>query len=296
MGRLAGSLALGFALFLAGLARAGEVHYYYTDPQGTVLAEADVNGNIVAAYDYTPYGRVTLGGSIAGPGYTGHVSDPDTGLVYMQARYYDPDAGRFLSVDPAEVQLGDNGIYNQNRYLYAKGNPVLYLDPDGRKYAELWAKQGAVVGAVGVAGASVAVDAVTGGLNVVATPAEIAGGSLAGGLIGYKLGQAADHVMGTEEHSDATKPGGATAGNGTSGTADGKSTKTPNEGTPGTVHVNPGSGQRRLYGDDGKPSKDIDHDHDHGQGTPHVHDWGRDENGTPTRGPGRPYDPAKDGI
>ena len=70
--------------------------------------------------------------------------------------------------------------------------------------------------------------------------------------------------------------------------------KTPNQGTPGSKYKNPGSGQERWYGEDGKPSKDIDYDHDHGQGVPHVHDWYRDANGNPVRGPGRPFDPRID--
>lgn len=49
--------------------------------------------------------------------------------------------------------------------------------------------------------------------------------------------------------------------------------KTPNEGEPGSCHVNPGSGQERKYGSNGKPEYDIDWDHDHGQGTPHGHNW-----------------------
>ncbi|MGO9390437.1 hypothetical protein [Rhodoblastus sp.] len=45
--------------------------------------------------------------------------------------------------------------------------------------------------------------------------------------------------------------------------------KTPNTGYPGTIYKNPGSGQERTYGPDGKPLTDIDFDHDHGQGVPH---------------------------
>lgn len=71
-------------------------------------------------------------------------------------------------------------------------------------------------------------------------------------------------------------------------------TKTPNKGEPETWHKNPGSGQDRLYGEDGKPVKDIDWDHDHGQGIPHVHDWDRDQEGNPVRGPGRPFNPDID--
>jgi len=68
--------------------------------------------------------------------------------------------------------------------------------------------------------------------------------------------------------------------------------KTPNTGPPGSRHVNPGSGQIRDYGPDGRPIKDIDFNHDHGQGIPHVHDWDPDG----TRGPGRPVDPEKDDL
>ncbi|CAM4021328.1 RHS repeat-associated protein [Paracidovorax anthurii] len=50
--------------------------------------------------------------------------------------------------------------------------------------------------------------------------------------------------------------------------------KTPNRGKPWEWHTNPGSGQERLYGPDGRPTVDIDWDHDHGQGQPHPHNWG----------------------
>jgi hypothetical protein len=65
--------------------------------------------------------------------------------------------------------------------------------------------------------------------------------------------------------------------------------KTPNEGTPGTWYTNPGSGQMRLYGGNGKPIVDFDFDHDHGQGIPHAHNWAIDPlTGKSRRGPGVP--------
>ncbi|KAG9590807.1 hypothetical protein KCV01_g11709, partial [Aureobasidium melanogenum] len=106
-----------------------KVTYYYTDPQGNVLAEADADGNITARYDYRPYGSLTTADQPEGPGYTGHVNDSDTGLTYMQARYYDSSTGRFLSTDPKSLALGD--IYNFDRYGYANSNPVKFTDPDG---------------------------------------------------------------------------------------------------------------------------------------------------------------------
>jgi uncharacterized protein RhaS with RHS repeats len=61
------------------MAYAGVHHYYYTDPQGTVLAKADASGAIIATYDYAPYGTAVASLSPApnGPGYTGHVNDPE---------------------------------------------------------------------------------------------------------------------------------------------------------------------------------------------------------------------------
>ena len=118
------ALLLGLA---EQLAHAGTVTYVYTDPQGTPLAEADASGNITATFDYKPYGSQVLGNPKAGPGYTGHVNDPDTGFVYMQARYYDSAVGRFLSIDPVSPRDGRFARYN-----YASSNPVNRVDPDGR--------------------------------------------------------------------------------------------------------------------------------------------------------------------
>ncbi|WP_158543380.1 RHS repeat domain-containing protein [Dyella psychrodurans] len=112
----------------------GTVTYVYTDPQGTPLAEADASGNITATFDYTPYGTTALGTPPNGPGYTGHVNDPETNLVYMQARYYDPATGRFLGVDPKSLEAG--GIFGLSRYAYASNNPILFIDPDGRNPCE----------------------------------------------------------------------------------------------------------------------------------------------------------------
>lgn len=100
-----------------------------TDTQGNVLMTTDVHGNILARYTYRPYGTQQNGPTNAGPGYTGHVHDPETGLIYMQQRYYDPETQHFISVDPIAPTPGN--IYNFNRYAYANNNPMTYIDPTG---------------------------------------------------------------------------------------------------------------------------------------------------------------------
>ena len=57
---------------------------------------------------YEPYGYVASGATPT-IGFTGHVNDADTGLTYMQQRYYDPVAGRFLSVDPVVTDANTAG-------------------------------------------------------------------------------------------------------------------------------------------------------------------------------------------
>ncbi len=122
-------------LAFAGLTHAAETPtYYYTDQQGTVLATTDAAGNVLTTTDYRPYGAVARGAPEEGPGYTGHVNDTDTGSVYMQARYYGPAVGRFLSIDPMPPNPGD--IYGFNRYGYAGNNPTTQVDPDGRQCAQ----------------------------------------------------------------------------------------------------------------------------------------------------------------
>lgn len=123
-------------MLLWGAVHAGTVTYVYTDPQGTPLMETDAQGNITARYEYTPYGVpvTSVGAAPDGVGYTGHVNDPETGLVYMQARYYDVEAGRFPSVDPIGPSPGN--VYSFNRYAYVNNNPLGYIDPDGRQAAQ----------------------------------------------------------------------------------------------------------------------------------------------------------------
>lgn len=113
----------------------GTVTYVYTDPQGTPLAEANSSGAITATFDYTPYGTTALGAPPNGPGYTGHVNDPETNLVYMQARYYDSATGRFLSVDPIAPKSADT--FGFNRYVYTQNNPIVHVDPNGKCIEDL---------------------------------------------------------------------------------------------------------------------------------------------------------------
>ncbi|QQZ61577.1 RHS repeat-associated core domain-containing protein [Paenibacillus sonchi] len=61
--------------------------------------------------------------------YAGECFDPETGLYYLRARYYDPSMGRFLNEDTVEGQI-DNPL-SLNLYTYVSNNPLIYSDPSG---------------------------------------------------------------------------------------------------------------------------------------------------------------------
>lgn len=122
---------LVLASFSVGVVCQERVTYYYTDGQGTPLVEVDGSTGATSSVDYRPYGAQALGAQRDGPGYTGHVGDATSGLIYMQARYFDPQSGRFLSRDPLAVTAGQ--ISSVNRFAYASGNPIKNIDPDGKQ-------------------------------------------------------------------------------------------------------------------------------------------------------------------
>jgi len=120
--------ALGLLLATPAFA-ADTVYYYSSDTLHSEVVVTDQNRNVVERTHYAPFGQVLDRDLRDGPGYTGHEEDPETNLVYMQQRYYDPEAGRFLSTDPVQA---DGGGGSFNRYEYANDNPYRYTDPDGR--------------------------------------------------------------------------------------------------------------------------------------------------------------------
>ena len=108
--------------------------YIHTDALGSPIAKTDAAKTVVETSEYEPYGDLLNRANDDRMGYTGHVMDSASGLTYMQQRYYDPQIGRFLSVDPVTADGASGG--NFNRYWYAANNPYRFNDPDGRLPAD----------------------------------------------------------------------------------------------------------------------------------------------------------------
>ena len=99
--------------------------YLLTDHLGSTSALTDVSGNVIQQFVYDSFGN-NSGSTRSRYGYTGRERDPDTGMLYYRARFYDPQVGRFIETDP----VGFNGR-DVNLYGYVWNSPVNYRDPLG---------------------------------------------------------------------------------------------------------------------------------------------------------------------
>lgn len=115
--------------------KGGSVLYQHADALGSTVATTSSSGAVEERVAYEPYGA-SLGASIDGVGYAGHVMDGPTGLVYMEQRYYEPTLGRFLSIDPVGALKDPAAMFN--RYKYGLNNPYKFVDLDGRAESPAW--------------------------------------------------------------------------------------------------------------------------------------------------------------
>ncbi len=143
---------------VAGFIESGIMYLYRKDIQGNIIALIDSNGTVVVRYEYDAWGNhkiigdETLG-NLNPFRYRGYYYDTETGLYYLQTRYYDPITGRFISQDGVEY-ADPESINGLNLYAYCGNNPVMYVDPTGTAF--LLFLFAAIVGfAVGFAGSAI---------------------------------------------------------------------------------------------------------------------------------------------
>lgn len=143
--------------------RGGQLYFYHLDGESNVAQLSDAGGGVVCSYSYESFGRTKVCDQVVNPyAFAGREFDPESGLYYMRARYYDPGLGRFLSPDPLDVAnvvlatqdaraartvlpasaaalTGTAGLealrqpQQFNAYGYARNNPLSFRDPSGLK-------------------------------------------------------------------------------------------------------------------------------------------------------------------
>ena len=116
----------------------GKDYYYILNPTGDVIALVDTGWNTVVSYAYDSWGNVTAieGDQDLGKKnplrYRGYYWDEETGLYYLASRYYDPEVGRFISIDDTSaLGIASTRFTNKNLYAYCDNNPMVRKDKGG---------------------------------------------------------------------------------------------------------------------------------------------------------------------
>ena len=119
--------AVQLQLFSQGQYQGTGAYFYTRDHLGSIREMTDVNGTVVARYDYDPWGRSTtvIGTTKPDFNFTGLYQHAKSALDLATYRAYDPDLGRWLNRDP----IGENG--GPNLYGYVRNNPLNAIDPLG---------------------------------------------------------------------------------------------------------------------------------------------------------------------
>ncbi len=102
-----------------------DTQLYLYNVRGDVIQLLGFDGEVDKTYDYDAYGNEYARDlNDENPfRYCGEYYDTETGFIYLRARYYDPNVGRFTSVDPIKDGL--------NWYAYCENDPVNFVDPTG---------------------------------------------------------------------------------------------------------------------------------------------------------------------
>ena len=116
-----------------------EEYWFEKNLQGDIVAVYDGEGTKLISYTYDAWGNFTTTyhngctsshhANLNPFRYRGYYYDADTGLYYLQSRYYDPVIGRFLNAD-IYISTGQ-GLLGCNMFAYCGNDPVLFYDPDG---------------------------------------------------------------------------------------------------------------------------------------------------------------------
>ena len=130
-----------------GMEYNGAKYWYDKNLQGDIVGIRNSTGTLVAQYVYDAWGnhrQITDGScndvsadtshiaNINPFRYRGYYYDVETGWYYLNARYYDPNVGRFLSPDDTDLLLlSPRALTDKNLYAYCDNNPVMRVDSNG---------------------------------------------------------------------------------------------------------------------------------------------------------------------
>lgn len=111
--------------------------YYMKNADNVITAIIDKNGNKLVSYEYDNNGAVVSLNSATGYrylmllnplAYKDAIYDIESGLYYLESRYYEPYLGRFISPNSV-LDTGSNSVMCTNLYSYCENDPVNNVDP-----------------------------------------------------------------------------------------------------------------------------------------------------------------------
>ncbi|WP_434733892.1 hypothetical protein NL154_08495 [Rhizobium sp. YTUHZ044] len=114
--------------------------FLHRDHLASVRQVTNESGYRVEQTGYAAYGEATNTSFQTKKSYIGERFDAETGLMYLNARYYDPAFGRFVSPDDWDPTKDGVGT---NRYSYSENDPVNKSDPNGHSinYSDSWGQR-----------------------------------------------------------------------------------------------------------------------------------------------------------
>ena len=111
----------------------GVLSWIFSDQLGSTGITYKADGSGMSRQFYYPFGGIRNPGGApvvdTDVGFTGQRLDESTGLMFYQARYYDPVTARFISADTVVPSLLNP--QDLNRFSYVRNNPLNYTDPTG---------------------------------------------------------------------------------------------------------------------------------------------------------------------
>jgi len=164
-------------------------YFYRKDAQANIVALLDNIGAVVVKYKYDAWGNCVIDASTTNTElanlnpfrYRSYYYDTETGFYFLKTRYYDPEIGRFMTIDDIGY-LDPESINGLNLYACCLDNPILYSDDSGCSI---------IVSLLIAAGIGALIGGITGAISGIATGqtgwalvGSILGGAITGGILG----------------------------------------------------------------------------------------------------------------
>ncbi|MDD3392503.1 MAG: RHS repeat-associated core domain-containing protein [Bacilli bacterium] len=182
---------------LLGFKYNNDMYYYLKNGMEDIIGILDDELNLIVNYEYDSWGKVVSvkdnnGIVITDQTHIGHINpfryrsyyyDTETGLYYLNSRYYNPEWGRFINED--KNISTEQGFICYNMYVYTENNPICRTDSSGGIWFHV---AGAVIGGLSSFGIKIISNISSGNTWYSGTAGAFANGAIAGFIVTTPFG------------------------------------------------------------------------------------------------------------